>query len=93
MVERNLFRAVVAPSYLLILQGIASIYCLFFPSYWSQNGAKQGSTNLPAQICLKSTRLRVAWRLNRAYPKEWGQKRRSGPNVKEGQLIGLTSLH
>jgi hypothetical protein len=25
----------------------------------SQNGAKQGSTNLPAEICLKSTRLRV----------------------------------
>src|SRR6266403_5159104 len=46
--------SVAGQSYLVILQGIASIFCLFlsFLLDWSQNGAKQGSTNLPAEICL-----------------------------------------
>jgi hypothetical protein len=61
MVERSLFRAVVTQSYLLILQGKTRNSCLFSSlTSWSQNGAKQVSTNLPAEICLKSTRLRVA---------------------------------
>jgi len=62
MIERSLF-SVAGQSYLVILQGIASISCLFlsFLLDWSQNGAKQGSTNLPAEICLNKITVSMGY--------------------------------
>ena len=57
------FSAVVTHSYLLLQRGTPSIFCLILSFLFllePQNGAKEGRTNLPAEICLKSARLRVA---------------------------------
>jgi hypothetical protein len=54
------FRAVVAQSYLLILQGINRNSYMFLSFLLEPKWSQASSTNLPAEICLKSTRLRVA---------------------------------
>ena len=80
-------------SYLLILQAITRNSCPILSSFldWGQNGAKQSSTNLPAEICLKSSRLRAANTLSGRYrkaPKQLKQKRRLVRRPVRYQLSG-----
>jgi hypothetical protein len=51
------FSAVVARTYLVILQDIAPIPDLILSSYWSQNGAQLYKSE-PAEICLNFDRVR-----------------------------------
>jgi hypothetical protein len=41
---------------------------VFVLTYWSQNGAKQGSTNLPAEICLNKITVSMGSRSSTRIP-------------------------